>query len=126
MEKFHAVKIICGDLPEVECRMFKSLLGKMVIQVPGTANKPRGQKINIRKDVKKITMLDDRRAKELSSEAGWGFIGEIALDGFGALSEILLSGNNHELFAAIEMHNEKKFLASFDKRAWKELIPFTA
>ncbi|WP_036489540.1 hypothetical protein [Myxosarcina sp. GI1] len=121
------IKVLGGSLQEGNWDYIK--LDKSLHRVSLTAN----QSLQLKNNIKSVTILDKENIKSFIGTAGWGFLGSIStgflLGGVGALAGlgagISSGGNKSKLTIAVELVDDSKFVAVIPTKLYGELESLT-
>lgn len=79
------------------------------------------EQIELRSDVKKVTLQTEESVKKLPEAAAWGLLG-MALGPMGLLAGVVFGGNRKSVCALIELNDGRKFLALMDSKIYQEVL----
>ena len=112
------IKVVAGDLPQCDWT-FTGSFGAAVMSEVTVFKKP--TKIDFRKDVERIELMDEERVKKLSGTAGWGLAGLALLGPLGAVGGMLLGGNKKQVAFAAYLKDGRKFMGVTDGKSWQKI-----
>lgn len=104
------VKVVGGDVPSGEWEYKMGILWGAFEQ------------IEMASELKKITPQTEESVKKLPEMVGWGLAGAVILGPIGAIAGAMMGGNRKQVCALIELHDNRKFIATMDSKVYQELL----
>jgi hypothetical protein len=104
------VKVIGGDVPEGEWEYKMGILWGAFEQ------------IEMSSQLKSVTPQTEESVKKLPEMVGWGLAGAVILGPLGAVAGAMMGGNRKQMCALIELHDNRKFIATMDSKIYQELL----
>lgn len=81
-----------------------------------------GDRIDLRRQVAEVVLLDDATAKRMLGSALWGWLGGKLVGGAGLLAGALAGGNQRKVLFALRLVDGKTAIAEADGDTWRELL----
>jgi hypothetical protein len=104
------VKVIGGDVPEGEWEYKMGILWGAFEQ------------IDMSSQLKSVIPQTEESVKKLPEMVGWGLAGAVILGPLGAVAGAMMGGNRKQMCALIELHDDRKFIATMDSKIYQELL----